>query len=1399
MALDRRHALRLILHLALLLFITFAAVLPVMLPRQATAADLVNLGLPLATFDDNALPQGWAVLPESGPGWTFNDPGNRTNLTGGIGGFAIADSDHAGRVAMDTELRTPAFSLSGAASARLNFNHLFQPHGQSAAAIDYSIDGGTNWTNLWQQTQRANGQVGLNLPAALLGQANVMLRFRYHNANYDWFWQLDNIQVTAEATRPKPNAPTNLSAQLTNGQVALSWVDSSTNETGFRVERSTDGTTWATLSTLPANSTSARDARAACGSTLSYRVVALLASGDPSDPSNVAQVTTPACVGVTSINESFDATTTPTDWTVTPATGAAWRFDNPKSRDNRTGGAGNFAIADSDHAGQVAMDTSLQTPLLNFAEAQAVSLSFKTFFQIHTRATADVDVSSDNGTTWTNVWRKTATFNGPVSLDISRHAAGKSNVLVRFRYYNANDDWLWQIDDVQLEGLAPPAAPTNLSASLGGNGQINLAWNGGGAPRFELQRAPATGDAWAKLAEVSNGATTFVDEGVASKTTYRYRVKAINAAGESAWSNVVSRESGDRTSRTFDITISLYRNEVNDELRSNYERILRYFADSVYEMSNGAHKLGNVKVFLGGANKDNSHIVWVETCHPSAHVSGYGRPGLRVNMCDVFHNQRYLTSDGWAQVGGFGSLGHEWGHYFYGLYDEYRGGSACDPNAPSWPCAGDTPVPYAMMHSGDYAGNNPDFGFNGDLRWGNFSTARNDTRNTAQHRIFGASSWDTLVRPPSQDPRDGQRNRTPTRLHWPELAAVAPGPDETHRITLVNETARQAARSELTISWLNSAGQVLNTTGSQATLAQGTSGVVRQFVIDHSVRISNTQVLDTIKNAVSQQIDAANIGDTIGLITLGVTPTVVHAPLTINSDADRTTLKNALAGITPQTSGDADLGAALQTALGNLPESLNRYVILITGGAETTGEPSFAQVGAYQTANVPIFALAYPSDAASAAMLQQLALATDGEYLALGNSGRSSLTAALQELRQTTTPALIFDLAEDVMLVDAGTTKETNFIVDSTLGSVDLFVFVDGALGDATVALEAPNGSAVQMECEADNDGDDPRDVFTICSAMLEGETLQVGAWKLMATAADRDLFIFYSIEATAAAGEFAYTATVTAVDGTLVNYPEPIIIRASLQREVLVTDLYVTARLIAPDGSERVIELRDDGNAPDAVANDGEYTGIFDYDMDGVYYVLVDFDNRDGTAKTTIASYQLQRGSDPPEPVLLTENFQRHAATQITVQGWREDDHAEELDLATPLPLDNSPVAGRIDFAGDIDTFKLTVPEGGAGEITIRTSDLALGMDPVVFIFSEDGSIDIFDFFEAEPTSNDYLSIPLNVTAGQELYITVMHLHEEAETGYYSISAGPALPLEGMRGVPTKATFSVYLPLIAR
>ena len=72
-----------------------------------------------------------------------------------------------------------------------------------------------------------------------------------------------------------PTAPTNLTASLSQLRyVNLAWTDRSNNETGFQVERSTNGTTFAVITTTAANVTSYSDSSVAMGQRYYYRVCA---------------------------------------------------------------------------------------------------------------------------------------------------------------------------------------------------------------------------------------------------------------------------------------------------------------------------------------------------------------------------------------------------------------------------------------------------------------------------------------------------------------------------------------------------------------------------------------------------------------------------------------------------------------------------------------------------------------------------------------------------------------------------------------------------------------------------------------------------------------------------------------------------------------------------------------------------------------------------------------------------------------------------------------------------------------------------------------------------------------------------------------------------------------------
>ncbi|MDX1665235.1 MAG: multicopper oxidase domain-containing protein [Candidatus Promineifilaceae bacterium] len=91
-----------------------------------------------------------------------------------------------------------------------------------------------------------------------------------------------------------PAAPSNLTATaVDSGTIDLSWVDNATDESGFNIERSLDGTTFTALATVGADEVTYRDSGLNADTTYWYRVNAENDSG-PSAWSNTASATTPA-------------------------------------------------------------------------------------------------------------------------------------------------------------------------------------------------------------------------------------------------------------------------------------------------------------------------------------------------------------------------------------------------------------------------------------------------------------------------------------------------------------------------------------------------------------------------------------------------------------------------------------------------------------------------------------------------------------------------------------------------------------------------------------------------------------------------------------------------------------------------------------------------------------------------------------------------------------------------------------------------------------------------------------------------------------------------------------------------------------------------------------------------
>jgi len=175
--------------------------------------------------------------------------------------------------------------------------------------------------------------------------------------------------------------------------------------------------------------------------------------------------------------------------------------------------------------------------------------------------------------------------------------------------------------------------------------------------------------------------------------------------------------------RRIDLTVCLYRTDMGGDTntkREPYERIMEAFADGLFEMSNGAHVLRYVTFVYGcepGVSKNaegkdtvvtmdtessyTADIIWIRSVWPNAALSGYGAPGRHLYMADKLMNSdpnRNALDTSEHERTGY-TLAHEWGHYMYGMSDEYPdSGTPCDSkNTYQGPCADDTGVTPSIM------------------------------------------------------------------------------------------------------------------------------------------------------------------------------------------------------------------------------------------------------------------------------------------------------------------------------------------------------------------------------------------------------------------------------------------------------------------------------------------------------------------------------------------------------------------------------------------------------------------------------------------------------------------------------------------------------------------------------
>jgi hypothetical protein len=204
-------------------------------------------------FSAGVIPAGWQVTFASGVPWRVSSgadpcglfPGNET---GGSGPYANVNSNCDGTVQDSTSLIPPPVNMTGVASPVLQFKSDFtivDPGFPQTGTVDYSTDGGANWTNILTLTEDTPGPQSYDFPlGAAANQANVMARFHFEGF-WAWWWQVDDVLFG------DPSGQVGTCNAGTGGLVVGNVYDAATGDglTGATVTNLTGGSSTQTVAT----------------------------------------------------------------------------------------------------------------------------------------------------------------------------------------------------------------------------------------------------------------------------------------------------------------------------------------------------------------------------------------------------------------------------------------------------------------------------------------------------------------------------------------------------------------------------------------------------------------------------------------------------------------------------------------------------------------------------------------------------------------------------------------------------------------------------------------------------------------------------------------------------------------------------------------------------------------------------------------------------------------------------------------------------------------------------------------------------------------------------------------------------------------------------------------------
>lgn len=214
-------------------------------------------------------------------------PDGRVVVGGGGQPTGTGDQDH-----YDVQIFSPPYLFKGArptvtaAPASVSYGQQFTVQTPDAASISQvTLIRLSSSTHIFNENQRISRlsftrtSTGLNVTAPANGNLCPPGHYMLFVLNGSGVPSVAKvIQVGAQAAQII-NAPTNLTATaVSSSQIGLAWADNSSNESGFKVERSANGTDFSEVATVGPNVTSYTDGGLGANTIYYYRVRAFNAA-----------------------------------------------------------------------------------------------------------------------------------------------------------------------------------------------------------------------------------------------------------------------------------------------------------------------------------------------------------------------------------------------------------------------------------------------------------------------------------------------------------------------------------------------------------------------------------------------------------------------------------------------------------------------------------------------------------------------------------------------------------------------------------------------------------------------------------------------------------------------------------------------------------------------------------------------------------------------------------------------------------------------------------------------------------------------------------------------------------------------------------------------------------------